>query len=111
MEQPSSDDKLMAMLAHILAIPTTWVAPLIIYLLKKDTSKFAAFHALQVLLLQVGMYVVWAVAAITVVGIPVAMIMHVVVVVLMIIAGIKAFNGELYQYPVVGPWARQHVGV
>ncbi len=38
----------MAMLAYILSIFAGWLAPLIIWAIKKD-SKFVAFHALQIL--------------------------------------------------------------
>ena len=35
----------MAILAHVLQIVGWWIAPLIIFLLKRD-SKFTSFHAL-----------------------------------------------------------------
>ena len=41
----------MAMLAYILGIFTGFIGPLVLWLIKKDQSKFVAFHALQALLL------------------------------------------------------------
>lgn len=41
----------MAILAHLLQLVGWWIAPLIIFLIKRD-SKFVSFHALQALLLQ-----------------------------------------------------------
>lgn len=41
----------MAILAHVLQLVGWWIAPLIIFLIKRD-SKFVSFHALQALLLQ-----------------------------------------------------------
>jgi len=39
----------MALLVHVLAIFSGFLAPLIFYLVKKD-SRFVAFHSLQVLI-------------------------------------------------------------
>ena len=46
---PTQDERTMAMLAHVLAIFSSFIAPLVIYLLKKD-SRFVSFHSLQVLI-------------------------------------------------------------
>jgi uncharacterized protein len=43
----------MATLAHILQVVGWWIAPLIIFLLKRE-SRFVSFHALQALLLQIA---------------------------------------------------------
>ena len=58
------NDRTMAMLAHLLAIFTGFLGPLILYFVKRDDSKFAAFHALQALyftllvaVVQVAIYV------------------------------------------------------
>ena len=37
----------MAMLAYLLGVLTSFVGPLVLWLLKKDQSKFVAYHALQ----------------------------------------------------------------
>jgi len=47
----------MAILAHILQLVGWWIAPLIIFLLNRK-SRFASFHALQALLLQMAYLVV-----------------------------------------------------
>src|SRR5262245_4981694 len=44
--QPTSDEKTMALLAHVLGIFSGFLAPLIFFLVKRD-SKFISFHALQ----------------------------------------------------------------
>src|SRR5437660_11609342 len=46
---PTQDERTMAMLAHVLAIFSSFIAPLVVYLLKKD-SRFVSFHSLQVLI-------------------------------------------------------------
>ena len=48
----------MATLAHALQVVGWWIAPLIIFAIKRD-SRFVAFHALQALLLQVAILVLW----------------------------------------------------
>ncbi len=50
---PSSDEKLLALLAHVLQLVSWFIAPLVILLVKRE-SKFVRFHALQVLLLHLG---------------------------------------------------------
>ena len=46
---PTQDERTNALLVHILAIFSGFIAPLIFYLVKKD-SRFVMFHALQVLI-------------------------------------------------------------
>ena len=46
------DERTMATLAHALQIIGSWIAPLIIFLIRRQ-SRFVSFHALQALLLQI----------------------------------------------------------
>jgi uncharacterized protein len=57
---PTQDEKTMALLAEIFQIFTWWIGPLIFYLIKRE-SKFVAFHAMQALLWQCTMMVLWMV--------------------------------------------------
>lgn len=50
------DERTLALLAHMLQIMRWWIAPLAIFLIKRN-SKFISFHALQALLLQ-AVYVI-----------------------------------------------------
>ena len=43
---PTQDERTMALLAHVLGIFAGFLAPLIFFLVKRD-SKFVSFHALQ----------------------------------------------------------------
>src|SRR6202167_5354205 len=47
----TSDERTMGTLAHVLQLVGGWIAPLVIFLVKRN-SRFVSFHALQVLLLQ-----------------------------------------------------------
>jgi len=51
-QPPSQDERTMAILAHVLQLVGWWIAPLVIFLVKRE-SRFTSFHALQALLLQI----------------------------------------------------------
>ena len=46
-DSPTSDEKMIALLSHILTFVAPILAPLIIYLVKKDESEFVASHSLE----------------------------------------------------------------
>ncbi|MGC2698468.1 MAG: DUF4870 domain-containing protein [Candidatus Angelobacter sp.] len=50
--ETTPDERTMATLAHALQLVGSWIAPLIIFLIRRQ-SRFVAFHALQALLLQI----------------------------------------------------------
>jgi uncharacterized Tic20 family protein len=126
MGQPNvtDEERLWAMLAHLLALLgyVVWlgayIAPLVIYLVYKDKSQFVAFHALQSLFFQLALLVVAAICAllaITIVlaciAIPLALVVSVGALAYIIVAAVRAYNGELFEYWLVGKWARQIVGI
>jgi uncharacterized Tic20 family protein len=96
--QPSREARQMAMLAHLLAIFTSFIGPLVIYLVKSEEDRFVAFHSRQALYFEL-------------LAIPLAVITcgiwGVVVLIYNIIACIRANDGEWYEYPIVGEWARK----
>src|SRR4028118_2228703 len=108
MEQPDvpQDDRVMSLLAYLLTLVTSFIPPLIIYFVKKDQSRFVAFHALQSLFLQlaviVGSAVLGLLAMIPFVGcltLPLALGLGLADLVFVIIAAIKASGGEWYEVP------------
>jgi uncharacterized Tic20 family protein len=117
MESPdvavTQDEKLMAMLSHLLGFFTSFVGPLVIYLVKKDSSKFVAFHSLQAVFFQLALLVAGAIAGalvVVLIGLALAPLVGIADLVFCIIACLKSYNGEWYEYPVVGKMARQTVG-
>lgn len=133
--QPTQDERTMATLAHALQIFGAWIAPLVIFLIKRE-SRFVAFHALQALLLQIAHVIAivifmvgwFALIFSTVfthvaakpptapplgffVVIPLFWLfiigVNVTIVVIAIIYSIKAGRGEWAEYPVLGRWARR----
>ena len=122
----NDDEKMAAMLAHLLAflgyvlVLGQYIAPLVIYVMYKDKSRFVAFHALQSLYFQLTLLVLGIVGGLLVlftcglgalIVIPAAMVVVFGSAVLMIIAAIKAYGGEIYEYWLVGRWARDQVGI
>jgi uncharacterized Tic20 family protein len=117
----------MAMLAHLLQIFSSFIGPLVIYLVKKDQSKFVAYHALQCLAWHVGYMVfmfvgVFLTIALTIAtgahgshGFPIFFIffwmlavgMGLLNMVLSIVYAIKSYNGEWSGYPIIGNWVRR----
>lgn len=120
----SDEERLWAMLAHLLALlgyvvwVGAYVAPLVVYLVYKDKSRFVAFHALQSLFFQLALLVVGAICvllALTIVlaciAVPAIALISIGALVYIIVAAIRAYNGELFEYWLVGKWARQIVGI
>ncbi|MBI3669188.1 MAG: DUF4870 domain-containing protein [Acidobacteria bacterium] len=129
----------MAFLAQFLQIFTGFIAPLVIYVLKRE-SRFVSFHAMQALIWQViYLAVVIVVFIVFFVGIfatvvtqphppsipqqppaavfllfPLLWLMFmggwVLNLIIGIVYGIKANRGEWAAYPVIGRWARRIVG-
>ncbi len=96
---PTGDEKTMAILSHILTLVAPILAPLIIYLVKKDESKFATFHAKESLNFQITVMLIVIGLFITIIGIVLVWIVGIAALVLVIIATIKASEGKLYKYP------------
>lgn len=100
--QVKEDERLLAVLSHILTIFFSFFAPLIIYLIKKDDSPFVREHAKESLNFQITMAIAYFVAfilLIVLIGILMFMVLGVVHVVLVIVATVRAADNKLYRYP------------
>ena len=99
----TSDEKTMAILAHILGILVSFLGPLIIWLIKKDESDFVDFHGKEALNFQITIaiaYAVGVVLSIVGVGCLIMLAAWIMTVVFGIIAAVAANEGEWYEYPV-----------
>lgn len=136
-QAPSTqDERTLATLAHVLQLVGGWIAPLIIFLIRRS-SRFVSFHALQVLLLHgvyvlIVMVVMLTALALGIFGVAMTaasghdssifplfffllfpifwiswLVMWVVMLVTAILYGVKAGRGEWVEYPLVGRWSRQ----
>lgn len=98
----SADDRNMAMLCHLLGIFTGFVGPLIVWLVKKDSSPFVDAHGKQALNFQLSVLIysfVCALLAVLCVGVILMMGLIIAALVLEIIACLHASRGEVYEYP------------
>lgn len=120
----TQDDRLWGTLAYVLGIFVPLLAPLIIFFVKKDQSRFVAFHALQSLLMDAALLLLGIVVGIISVILAFAHLglvaffltmavwaLGFVVFVLKIIGAIKANGGQLWVAPVVGSFVRQRAAV
>jgi uncharacterized Tic20 family protein len=96
---PTNDEKTMAVLAHVLTLVAPILAPLIIYLVKKDESSYVAYHAKESLNFQITIMIVIICLLLTIIGIFFIWIIAIAAFVLVIIAAIRASEGILYKYP------------
>jgi uncharacterized Tic20 family protein len=100
---PSKDDCNIAMLAHLLGIVTGFIAPLVIWLLKKDESAYIAQEAKEALNFQITMSIAFFAAWILCFIFIGFLLMPVLVIanfVLCIIAAVTAAKGQGYRYPI-----------
>lgn len=125
-KQPNSDDRVMAMLPHLLSIFTGFIGPLIIYLIIKDDkkkNKYVIDNAKHSLNFQISL-VIYSVAliillmvsvilSVLLIGIPFTILFTLLLFVLgifalvfEIIASVKAYQGEIYKYPLEIPFIK-----
>jgi uncharacterized protein len=128
--EPTPDEKTFALLAHVLGIFSGFIAPLVFFLVKRD-SKFVSFHALQSLawhiiyfVLIFGGMILFVVSMIAGGGFReqthgqppfaffgffgaiwlIAVGGGIINLILGIVYGIKAHNGEWAEFPLIGGW-------
>ena len=101
---PTSDDRLLGLLSHLLAIvPGVGIlGPLVIYLIKKGQSSFVEENAKESLNFQITMILAFIISMILMVvwiGYILLAVLGIVEVVLVIIATIRASENKIYRYP------------
>lgn len=131
--ETTQDERSMAVLAHVLQVVGGWIAPLVIFLLRRQ-SRFVSFHALQVLFLHLILVAIYGCLFVVWIAGFVAVIIHahgsnsapplaafvlfpllwlafmgvwVLLVVTAVVYAIKAGRGEWAEYPVIGALARR----
>jgi len=100
----ASDEKIHALLAHLLGIPFGFIPSLIFWLLNKDDPEraFVTDQAKEALNFQLNVLAVWMIGIIlTLIFIGIFIIMAVAIssLVFSILAGIAAYEGKAYRYP------------
>jgi uncharacterized protein len=109
--QPPSDDRTWAMLGYLLTFVGGFIAPLIVYLVKKDQSPFVRYHATQALNLAltsaiygIGLFVLAVIAAAASHGLSLLLALlyfplGITFSVFLILAAVAANRFELYRVP------------
>ena len=100
---PTSDEKTVAILSHLLTLVGGFIAPLIIFLVKKDESKFVSDHAKESLNFQITLligYFIGIVTMILIIGVLILISLGIIHLILVIVATIRASEGKLYRYPI-----------
>ncbi len=99
---PTSDEKTLGMLAHILTIVASFIAPMVIYILKKDESSFVTAHAKESLNFQLTVIIAYFISFILMfilIGFPLIILVSLGSLILVIIATVRVSEGKLYKYP------------
>lgn len=99
----SNDAKNMGVLCHLLGFFTSFVGPLIIWLLKKDQMPFVDHHGKEALNFQITLAIAYVVAWISIfcfIGAFLVPILVLADLIFCIIACIAASKGKYYKYPV-----------
>ena len=92
----------MAMLCHLLAIFTSFLGPLIIWLIKKDESSFVDDQGKEALNFQITVVIAMLASSVLMVvciGAILAIAVSIANLVFCIMATIKSSKGEAYRYP------------
>lgn len=108
----ASEDHTWAALAYVLALLASIIAPLVIYLVKMNQSRYVRFHASQSMNMGITLLIYWV--GIAIVAIPLAIVTHGLVLVLIIpaifalmiahfvyvvLGAVRAGQGQWYQIP------------
>jgi len=110
----ASDDRTWALLSYVLALVASIIAPLVIYLVKMNESRFVRFHAAQAL--NMGITAIIESVGIFIVGILLAVILHAFGFLLMLLAflalgiahlvylilgAVRSNQGQLFRVPTI----------
>jgi len=113
----SKDERTWGMIAHLAALAGlvflpfgAIVGPLVVWLIKKEESRFVAFHAKQCMWLQIfalGATIVCALLFFLFVTIPLAFLAYLGGMAYAVYGAIQVSSGKDFEYYKVGPWVRK----
>ncbi|MDT7570359.1 MAG: hypothetical protein QOE05_533 [Actinomycetota bacterium] len=100
--QPPAEDTTWAVLAHLSFFALGLIAPLVIYLVKKDESPFSRHHAAEALNFHITLAIAGIVSAVLIlvlIGILLLVVVFIGGAVLSVVAALAAGRREWYRYP------------
>ena len=92
----------MATIAHVLGIFTSFLGPLVIWLIKKDQSPFVDDQGKEALNFQITLMIGWVIAAVTTficIGPFIGLGLTAIAIIFGVLGAIAANKGEAYRYP------------
>ncbi len=78
-----------------------FVAPVLMWVINKDINANVDLHGKNILNFTISYLIYSAVLAITIIGIPLLVVLGIVYLVFVILAAVKANNGEYWRYPFI----------
>jgi uncharacterized Tic20 family protein len=108
----TSEERTFAMLCHALGLVSSFVGPLVVWLIKKKDSRFVDYHGREFLNFCINLFGYWVLSMLGsillsvatcgfgfAVMLPLRLALFGYAVAMMIVASVKAYEGELYRYP------------
>ena len=89
----------ISQLAGFLAPLIGFIIPLILWIANKDVNPKVDWHGKNIMNFIISFVIYAAILCITIVGIPLAIVVGIIYIVFVIIAAVKANNGEDWKYP------------
>lgn len=114
----NDEQKTLGMLVHLMAIFSSFIGPLILFLISKDkknqffvkeNSKTALNFTISISLYYIVLFIITIPLIFVIVGlflIPLFWVIGIFALVMEIIACTKAYNGEIYKYPLAIPFIK-----
>ena len=101
---PTKDERVFAALIYVISFFTAFVGPLVIWLIKKDSSQFVDYHGREYLNFFIS-YTVYSIVAgllvIILIGAALLPVIGIALVVFTIIAAVRAYEGVDYRIPFI----------
>ena len=97
------DDKNMGLMVHLLGLFTSFLGPLVVYLVKRDESPFIAAHAAEALNFQISLFVFYIgsfALMLVLVGFLTILATLVISIVFPIMGAVAASRGDSFRYPI-----------
>ena len=108
---PTQEERTWAMFAHLSAfamfvfpLAGNIIAPLIIWLSRRDTSAFVALEAKEALNFNISVAIGWLICSVLIfvlIGVPLAAALSLYWIIMAVVAGVKASEGVGYRYPFI----------
>lgn len=89
----------LSQLAGIIIPLAGFVVPIIMWVTNKETNAKVDLHGKNIINFMISFAIYAAVLCLTVIGIPLAVVIGIVYVIFVVLASVKANNGEYWKYP------------